>query len=80
VSAALRPVPWRRLVCAFERDGFTFKKRAGRGTSHWIGTKSGVPRPLVIPEYPEVGLDIIHSNLRTAQMSRDRLLELLRDC
>lgn len=76
---ALRPVPWHQLIRAFEREGFTFTKRAGRGTSHWIGVKPGVARPLVIPEYPEVGLDIIHSNRRTAGISRDRLLDLLRD-
>ena len=71
------PISWRRLRCVFEHDGFVFKK--GKG-SHWVGEKPGVTRPVVIPEYDEIGLDIIKSNMRTAGMSRERYLELLRKC
>ena len=60
-----------------ELDGFVFKKEKG---SHWVGEKRGVARPVVIPEYDEIGLDIIRSNMRTAGMSRERYLELLRNC
>jgi len=54
-----------------------FKK--GKG-SHWIGEKPGVARPIVIPEYAEIGLDIIRSNMRSAGMTRARYLELLAKC
>jgi hypothetical protein len=39
--------------------------------------KSGVDRPLVIPKYDEVDVDIIKANLRTAQMSREEYFRLL---
>jgi hypothetical protein len=42
-----------------------------------VGEKPGVPRPVVIPEYREIALDIIRANMRTAGMSRERYLELL---
>jgi hypothetical protein len=58
----------------FELDGFVFHK--GKG-DHWVGEKPGVARPIVIPEYSEIGLDIIRSNMRTATMSRERYLKLL---
>jgi predicted RNA binding protein YcfA (HicA-like mRNA interferase family) len=74
----IRPVHWKQLRCVFERDGFVFKKRTDG--SHWVGEKPGVLRPLVIPEYDDLGRDIIHSCLRTAGMSRERYLRLLATC
>ena len=74
----LAPVSWQRLRCVFERDAFVFKKRTDG--SHWIGEKPGVKRSIVIPQYPEVGLDIIHANMRTAGMTRKRFLQLLAEC
>ena len=71
------PVSWRKLRCVFEHDGFVFKP--GKG-DHWKGEKPGVARPLIIPAYDEVGLDIISSCMRTAGMSRERFFELLRKC
>ena len=76
----IRPLHWKQLVCVFELDGFTFTKRSRRGTSHWVGQKPGVTRPVIVPEYDEVGLDIIKANMRTAGMSRERFLELLTHC
>ncbi len=61
----------------FELDGFVFRK--GRG-DHWVGEKAGVARPVVIPEYSEIALDIIRANMRTAGMSRGRYLALLAKC
>jgi hypothetical protein len=74
----ITPISWRRLRCVFERDGFVFVKRTD--DSHWVGEKAGVARPIVIPEYGELGLDIIQANMRTARMSRDRYFRLLREC
>lgn len=58
-------------------DGFIFRK--GKG-DHWVGEKSETLRPVVIPAYSEIGLDIIVANMRTAQMSRARFLRLLEKC
>jgi len=41
-------------------------------------SKPGVNRPIVIPKYDEVDVDIIKSNLRTAQISREKYFELLK--
>jgi len=76
-AARIIPVSWRRLRCVFELDGYVFTRRKG---SHWIGRKPGGVRPLVIPEYDEIALDIIKSNLRTAGMTRERYLALLARC
>lgn len=61
----ITPVSWRRLRCVFQRDGFVFVKRTDG--SHWNGEKRGIKRPIVIPEYDEIGLDIIRANMRTAR-------------
>ena len=74
----ITPLHWKRLRCVFERDGFAFKKRTAG--SHWVGERRGVARPVVIPEYDEVALDIITANMRTAGMSRQRFFELLKGC
>jgi hypothetical protein len=43
--------------------------------------KQGVARPLIIPRYDSVGLDIIKTLMRTADnMSRDEFLERLDKC
>lgn len=74
MAGALRPVHYRVLVAAFERDGFTFLRQHG---DHLIYTKAGAKRPLVIPVYPEIPVFIIKNLLRTAGMSRERYFELL---
>ena len=66
---------WRTLVKVFEAAGFRTDRIAG---SHVVMTKLGVARPVVVPKYPDVGRDIILSNLRTADISRDRYFELLK--
>jgi predicted RNA binding protein YcfA (HicA-like mRNA interferase family) len=75
--ARITPIPWRRLRCIFELDGFVFRR--GKG-DHWVGEKPGVLRPVVIPEYDEIGVQIIRGLLRTAGMSRERYFELLKKC
>jgi len=76
----ITPVHWKRLKCVFEHDGFQFSRRQRGGSSHWIGVKEGMSRPVVVPEYDEILLDIIQSNMRTARMSRERYLQLLAEC
>ncbi|RME86879.1 MAG: type II toxin-antitoxin system HicA family toxin [Zetaproteobacteria bacterium] len=70
------PVGWRDLVRVFERIGFRIRREKG---DHIIMTKPGVHRPIVIPKYRQLGQDIIRANMRTAKLSREEFLRLLRD-
>lgn len=70
----LTPTDWQTQVKIFEADGFTFEREKG---SHLVFSKPGVARPVIIPKYKEIGLDIIKSNMRSAGMSRKRYFELL---
>lgn len=70
----ITPIHWRTLAKVFEADGWVFSRTRG---DHHIYCKPGCPRPIVIPAVSEVMVDIIHNNMRTAGMSRDRYLELL---
>jgi len=74
MSKRLAPTNWQLPVKIFEADGFCFERKKG---SHRSYIKEGILRPIIIPEYDEVGIDIIKSNMRTANMSRDRYFELL---
>ena len=70
----LTPTDWRVLERIFEDDGWRHFRTKG---SHRTYIKPGFIRPIVIPMYSDVGIDIIASNMRTAQMSRERYFELL---
>jgi len=61
----------------FEQLGY---RQAGQKGSHVKLEKPGVARPLIVPKYDEVGLDIITNLIRTAGISRDAFLTLLRNC
>ncbi len=65
---------WKTLQKVFELDGFAVSRVKG---SHIAMTRDGVLRPVIIPKYPEVGLDIIRNCMRTAGMSRKKYLALL---
>ncbi|WP_415206593.1 type II toxin-antitoxin system HicA family toxin [Rudaea sp.] len=65
------------LAKIFIADGWVYKRTKG---DHDVYTKDGFIRPVVIPRYEEVGVDIITANMRTAKMSRERYFELLRSC
>jgi len=73
----LTPVHWKVLECIFQKDGFVFERQKG---SHRSYSKENVNRPIIIPTYDEVSLDIIKSNMRTANMSRDTYFEYLKKC
>jgi len=68
------PVPASRLRKVFEKAGFTCVRSEG---DHFVYTKPGIPRPVVIPDWPAVPVFIIKNNLRTANMSREIYFELL---
>jgi predicted RNA binding protein YcfA (HicA-like mRNA interferase family) len=77
VTPRLTPLSWRKLVCVFEQIGY---RQAGQKGSHIKLEKAGVARPLIVPRYDEVGLDIIANLIRTAGITREAFLVLLDRC
>jgi predicted RNA binding protein YcfA (HicA-like mRNA interferase family) len=73
----LAPVDWKTLECVFLAYGFLFIKQVG---SHRTYSKSGCLRPVVIPTYKAVAVDIILANMRTAGLTRERYFKLLEKC
>lgn len=72
----ITPIDWKTLECIFVKDGFVFV----REKLHRVYEKPGIHRPVIIPSYKEVDVDIIQSNMRTAGMSRKRYFDLLKEC
>jgi predicted RNA binding protein YcfA (HicA-like mRNA interferase family) len=68
------PLPSNKLRKVFEKAGFKCVRIEG---DHYVYTKPGIARPVVIPEWPEVPVFIIKNNLRTANISRDEYFEIL---
>jgi len=73
----LTPLPWQKIICVFEQLGY---RRTGQRGSHVKLEKPGAARPLIVPRYSEIGLDIIHTLIRTAGISREAFLALLENC
>ncbi len=67
------PIHYRKLIRVLEMEGFTLARERG---DHMIFTKAGVLRPIVVPRYDALPVFIIKNVLRTAQISRERYLEL----
>jgi len=73
----ITPIGSVRLRKVFEKAGFTCVRTEG---DHFVYTKEGVKRPIVIPGWPEIPVFVIKNNLRSAGPSRQdyfRLLELV---
>jgi predicted RNA binding protein YcfA (HicA-like mRNA interferase family) len=68
------PIPAGRLRKVFEKAGFNLVRSEG---DHFVYTKPGISRPVVIPDWPDVPVFIIKNNLRTANMSREEYFEML---
>ena len=68
------PVSVSKLRKIFEKAGFKCVRTEG---DHYVYTKQGVMRPVVIPDWPEVPIFIIKNNIRTAGISRERYFQLL---
>jgi predicted RNA binding protein YcfA (HicA-like mRNA interferase family) len=77
MTPRLSPVSWGKLVCVFEQLGY---RVAGQKGSHIKLEKPGSARPLIIPRYPEIGLDIITNLIRTAGITREAYSTLLQNC
>ena len=72
----ITPQHWKTLERVFLRAGFVFARQA---SSHRVYEKAGVLRPVVIPEYEEIDVEIIQGLLRTSGMSRAEYFRLLAD-
>jgi len=70
----ISPIPARKLMRVFERAGFSCVRIEG---DHYVYTKDGVARPIVIPDWREVPVFIIKNNLRSANISREEYFTLL---
>jgi len=73
----IKPQPWKILECIFLRAGFSFVRQT---SSHRVYEKPGISRPIIIPAYEAIDVDIIKSLMRTACMSREEYFSLLEHC
>ena len=69
------PTHWKKLIKVFENYGCQYKRKKG---SHHILTHPEAKRAIVIPEYDEIDVEIIKSNMRTVGMKRYEYFELLK--
>lgn len=69
------PTDWKIQLKMFKLFGCKYKRKKG---SHHILNYPGAKRAVVIPEYSEVDVDIIKSNMKTVNMSREQYFELLK--
>ncbi len=72
----INPIPARKLRKLFEKAGFVRVRIDG---DHYVYTKKGVARPVVIPDWKEVPVFIIKNNLRTAGLTREEYFSLLEE-
>lgn len=70
----ITPISSARLRKVMEKAGFRCMRTEG---DHFVYTKEGVARPVVIPDWDEVPVFIIKNNLRTAGLSRNDYFALL---
>ncbi|MDL2315715.1 type II toxin-antitoxin system HicA family toxin [Desulfovibrio sp. OttesenSCG-928-A18] len=73
----LTPQHWKVLECVFVGAGFVFVRQA---SSHRVYEKDGILRPVIIPQYEEVAVEIIRGLLRTAGMDRKEYETRLKKC
>jgi predicted RNA binding protein YcfA (HicA-like mRNA interferase family) len=73
----LTPVHWKKLECVFLSLGFKLHRQKG---SHRAYIKPGINRPVIIPTYDAIDVDIISGLLRTAGVSREKYFRFLKEC
>jgi predicted RNA binding protein YcfA (HicA-like mRNA interferase family) len=69
------PVPYSTLIRLFEKIGFSVSRTTG---DHVIMVKENNARPLVIPKWDEDPVFIIKNNLRSANLSREEYLSIIK--
>jgi len=66
----VRPVNWKELVRICEEEGFSFDRDRG---DHYIMTKPGAARPVVIPRKSALREDIVLGIARTVGLDKKLL-------
>lgn len=64
----ITPQHWKELERVFLALGFVFVRQA---SSHRVYEKEGCIRPVIIPVYDSISVEIINGLIRTAGISRD---------
>ncbi len=70
------PLPSDKLRKVFEKLGFECTRIEG---DHFVYTKDGILRPVVIPNRKEVPVFIIKNNLRTGCINREEYFAILEE-
>ena len=71
----IQPISAKKLCKVFEKAGFKCVRIEG---DHFVFTKEGKLRPVIIPDRSQVPVFIIKNNLRTANISREEYFQLLK--
>jgi len=71
----VRPLKWTELRDICEADGWLFARQKG---DHYIMTKPGTIRPVVIPRKKGLKEDVVLSVARTIGLSKAELVERLK--
>lgn len=71
----ITPIHFRRLAKVFEKEGFIYSRTEG---DHMVYTRKGTLRPIIIPKYKEIPEFIVLKNLKTAGITRNEYLKLLK--
>jgi len=69
------PIHYQKLLRVFQKLGFVLQREKG---DHLVLTKKGISRPVIIPKYSGIPVFIIKNNLRTAKVSREDYLAILK--
>lgn len=70
----MRPVDWRQLRRLCENEGCSFDRQKG---DHYIMTKPGLSRPVVIPRKKNLKEDVVLGIGRTLGLNRRQIIEML---
>lgn len=72
----LTPIHWRKFEQFLLTVGCQFMRQEG---SHRIYSKSGLARPVVLPEYRELPIFIIKNNLKILGIAVSHYQKIIRD-
>ncbi len=73
---AITPIYYKKLIKVFEKSGWKYNRTRG---DHLIFTKKGFIRPIVIPAYKTIPVFIVKNNLRTASITNEEYLKILKN-
>lgn len=70
----LIPVHYGKFCKFLEYIGLTFKRQKG---SHLVYVRDDLPRPVIVPEKKILSRNVIMTNLRTLDISKEKYLEIM---